>query len=196
MFKRILSRFFGIMRSKKYYKQYSQSDFELLINELKESYVHFCLNQHGHRSVGGNVYGNHIFIWNSVLRSSEYTYWIGLAKFFDKSTFKDKISIYNFRVNNFSNDEADLIKKLKKLRDKWLAHHNIKALKDFAGFLSEIGFKPQDNEKLFEIAISKTMDVGKIFNMAENFQNSFQQINTTVKGEINNWLKGFNCRNN
>ncbi|OGJ05868.1 hypothetical protein A2192_01315 [Candidatus Nomurabacteria bacterium RIFOXYA1_FULL_35_17] len=172
-------------------------EFGILIQDLADVYMAFCLNRIMHQEVKDRIYGDHAFIWNPILRSLEKGYLLGLARIFDKQFDrpdepKNVISIYYFLDYKFTKHE-ETISKIKKVRNKFLAHSDKETLKDLEKFIKDLKFESDrsDIESLFN-AIIEVLDEIKInFGFNKNIKNYFEQLKEDIIIKFDKFLGGF-----
>lgn len=124
-----------------------QKEFEILVKSLALAHHHFSLNQIIHEEIGGKLYADHKFFWNTIQLGLEQSYLLGLAKFFERPKELDEtISVYYF----FDFGHNDLINKLKKIRNKMISHHDKKVTNP--SFLEDLKMTPEDVKILFNLA--------------------------------------------
>lgn len=182
-----------------------KDDFKILIEDLLFTYRQFSLNRIGHKKVKTALYRRHRFIWDSVLVSLEREYFIGLARFFDKTREKSKkpkpISVYGFLGYQYKfRGQQLVIKKIIKLRHKWLVHLDVSKMRKWNEFITkEINFRSippyKAIEPLFE-AVIKVMDKNKIkFGVTKNLLDSFNKEKKEAEKEFNEWVRVFRKTN-
>ena len=69
---------------------------------------------------------------------------IEMAKIFDLSNTQPNLTVYSFLGTNYpwKSEHQDTIKSLKKFRDKYLMHNDLKTIKNFSHFLTELNLTP------------------------------------------------------
>ena len=176
-------------------------DFKILIDDLLFTYRQFSLNRIGHKKIKTAVYRRYRFVWDSMLVSLEREYLIGLARFFDKTRQKSKrpkpISIYRFLGYQYKFPGQQLvIKKITKLRHKWLAHLDVSEMRKWKKFIKrEINFQSlppyRTIEPLFEVVIKVVDQNRRKFGVTNNLINSFGQKKKEAEDKFNEWFRVF-----
>ena len=167
------------------------SDFKIFVENFLFTYRQFCLNEFLHEKVDSDLYKKYIMTWNTILLSLETDYLMGLAKVFDRSGETGQtISVYYFLDHNFTAHQ-DLISKIKKLRNKFFAHLDVRKMRDKEDFLKENQLNRGEISDLFKTINNVVAKLGKEFNLTEDFQEIFSQTRDEARNEGDTWLQPF-----
>jgi hypothetical protein len=166
-------------------------DFKIFVENFLFAYRQFCLNEVLHEKIDSELYKKYIATWNTILLSLEANYLLGLAKVFDKSGESGQtISIYYFLDNNFAVYE-NLIGKIRKLRNKYFVHLDVKKMRDKEDFLKENQLNRNEIRGLFETIIDVVDKLGKDLTLNEDFKKIFNQTKEETLNESDVWLQPF-----
>ena len=166
-------------------------DFKIFVENFLFTYRQFCLNEFLHEKVDSDLYKKYITTWNTILLSLETDYLMGLAKVFDRSGETGQtISIYYFLDHSFTAHE-NLISKIRKLRNKFFAHLDVKKMRDKEDFLKENQLSRNEIHDLFKTVNGVVAKLGKEFNLTEDFQGTFDQTRVEARNEGDRWLQPF-----
>lgn len=166
-------------------------DFKIFVENFLFTYRQFCLNEFLHEKVDSDLYKKYVATWNTILLSLEADYLLGLAKVFDKAGETGQtISIYYF-LDHIFDSYGDLIGKIRKLRNKFFAHLDVKKMRDKEDFLKENQMNRTEIHDLFKTINNVVMKLGKEFGLAENFDTMFVQIQKEAREEGDKWLQPF-----
>lgn len=167
------------------------NDFKTFVENFLFAYRQFCLNEFLHEKVDSDLYKKYIATWNTVLLSLEADYLLGLAKVFDRAGESGQtISIYYFLDHNFSSHEI-LIGKIRKLRNKFFAHLDVKKMRDKEEFLKENQLNRDEIHDLFKTINDVISRLGTEFGLSENFRQMFDQTRKEARNEGDKWLQPF-----
>ena len=166
-------------------------DFKIFVENFLFTYRQFCLNEFLHEKVDSDLYKKYITTWNTILLSLEADYLLGLAKIFDRSReVGQTISIYYFLDHNFTAHEK-IIDKIRKLRNKFFAHLDVKKMRDKEDFLEENQLNRNEIHDLFKTINNVVVKLGKEFNLTEEFEVMFNQTQEEARSEGDKWLGPF-----
>lgn len=167
------------------------NDFKIFIENFLFGYRQFCLNEFLHEKVDSDLYRKYITTWNTILLSLEADYLLGLAKVFDRSGESGQtISIYYFLDHDFISHEV-LIGKIRKLRNKFFAHLDVKKMNNKEKFLKENQLNRSEIHDLFKTINGVVDKLGKEFNLTKDFKQIFEQTREEARNEGDKWLQSF-----
>lgn len=135
-----------------------QKEFELLVKSLAMAIHSFYLRQIINEELSKEIYTKNRFLWDTISLGLEQSYLIGLAKFFERPRELDEsISVYYF----FDFGNNDSINKIKKFRNKLIAHHDKKLTND--SFLEDLRMNDSEIEEMFAMAMQAIEDLKEKF---------------------------------
>lgn len=138
-----------------------QKEFELLVSSLALAIHRFYLKQVINEELTEAQYLRNRFFWDTISLSLEQSYLIGLAKFFEKpKEINETISIYYF----YDFGKNSLIDKIKKFRNKLIAHHDKNLI--HTSFIEKLKITEEEIKSLFDTGTQ----------LVENLKNEFGYI--------------------
>lgn len=167
------------------------NDFKIFVENFFFGYRQFCLNEFLHEKVDSDLYKKHIATWNTLLLSLETNYLLVLAKVFDRAVESGQtISIYYFLDYDFSSHEI-LISKIRKLRNKFFVHLDVKKMRDKEEFLKKNHLNRDEIHDLFKTINDVVSRLGTGFGLLEDFKQMFDQTREEMRSEGDKWLQLF-----
>jgi hypothetical protein len=173
--------------------------FTIFINDLSKAYREFCLNRIMHKEVDSKLYHKFKTTWDTILVGLEKSYFLGLARLFDKYKLRGKeenISIYFFLDYSFIKHDKT-IRKLEKLRNKMLVHSDLETMLNLENFLKNLNFKQDrsDIESLFNTTIETADLIKRNFGLRQDLKRHFKKEKESVQKGFDKWFKVFKKRN-
>lgn len=166
-----------------------EDDFGFFVGSVLFAYQEFCLNRTLHK-VLTDQYRIHKEVWNHLLLSGEECYLLGLAKCFDRHRDKP-LSLYHFDKTLTFPSHKSTIEKILDWRDKWIAHYDRSATRQFDTFLQERGLSVQELEALFITVISTCEERRKHFGLPGDLISEFAQRKQAIEDEAIKWAALF-----
>lgn len=167
-------------------------EFKILVGNLLFTYREYCLNRVAHQKIDTELYQKFLPTWNTILLGLEEAYLLGLAKFFDKNQKYKPASIYYFLSDQYKFvGHQRIINKIKKLRDRLLAHYDAKTMRKIGSFLKKVHIQPDKINLLFNKAI-ETVDSYRLgFELDNNLKERFAQEKQRIENEFVKLLEVF-----
>lgn len=159
-------------------------DFITFVECLSGAYCCYCLNQFMHKELnnGDKRYRRYVEYWNLSLRSTQFQYLVSLAKIFGRPD-EMSVTVYHFLDYKFEKYER-LLADLKKLRDKYLVHLDIKATRNLEDFLKKLDVKRDKFKPLFNLLIQETVRLARHYKVQGDLRKSFQMGAVRVRKEF------------
>ena len=163
-------------------------DFDEFVGNLLFAYKQFCFSTRFSEKIKNR--NSLPLFWFTISLSLRRGYLSELSKLFEKQNgkFDDVLSIYYLLDYEFS-DNLETIEKLKKLRNKFLMHHDIKTSRELDEFMKELDLSPKEIQNLF----IKTFEVVERLRIQYNISGSthilFQDVENQVEKEIDQILE-------
>src|ERR1035437_1548321 len=164
-----------------------EKDFDIFVNKLLSAYQQFCLDEIIHLEVKTNYYRRFKKTWDITLSSLELGYLIELAKIFESQRSDETITIYYFLDYKFK-EYYGTIEKLKKLRNKFLAHTDVKTMRDLKKFMDSVKLKRSEIRLLFKKTIEVIDTMKTTFGLTENLVQRFEDEKKSIEEEFKSFV--------
>lgn len=123
------------------------------------------------------TYKKNEYFWAHVMDALLFAYSAGLAKLTEKQNkWDDKVVSIFYLLEYELENSNDIIKKLKKLRNKVLFHHDLKTALNAKKFLSKLNLKYIDIENLFSELVKIIDKIAPNFSTSPNFQGRYEKM--------------------
>ena len=151
-------------------------DFDEFVGNLLLAYKQFCFSTRFSEKLKNHNFAPLDLFWFTTLLSLRKGYLSELSKLFEKQNgkFEDVLSIYYLLDYEFA-EHSSTIEKLKKLRNKFLMHHDLKTIREFDKFMKELDLSPKNIQDLFI----------KTFEVVERIR-----VQYSISGELGPLFKG------
>jgi len=169
----------------------NDKDFDILVGKILFGYEQFCLNKFLHDKVKNPYYKNYQVVWDKILVSLEVGFWLELAKTFEKpnENFSKTLSIY-YLPNICFKGYIRKLEKIRKLRNKAIGHNDLKTLRNWEKFLTKLGLKIDDAEKIFERTIEVLDKFCKTYiSSSENLKSRFDKAKLDIQNSVESFIK-------
>ncbi len=126
-------------------------ELRIFLDNLNFAYLQFCFLEKIRENISEQIFRKNPLFWNTVRISLLRCYLSELSKIFEKqkNKFDSVLSIYYLMDFEFRGYKNTLIK-LKKLRDKFLAHTDLAVSCDIEQFIKKLDLKPEEINQLFK----------------------------------------------
>jgi len=132
----------------------------------------------------------HRFLF-TIRQSLTQSFVIEVAKIFDSSKTQPNLTIYNLLGTNYpwKTKHNKTITSLKKFRNKYLMHNDLKTSQNFNNFLKNINLKPADVMNLLSEAFTQLEKISKTDKRLKLGVNSMNSVKNRVEKSFNDFLK-------
>lgn len=155
-----------------------QKIFDEFIKNLDLAFMQFYVWKSLRNQAFNTVYSKDRLFWVSIEDSLLNSFSVGLAKLVEKKGRPDRdvLSIfYLIEKSEFKNSD-ETIEKMQKLRNKFLVHNDIATCLNVETFLSDLGLKFKDMEKLFNEIIDVLEKIKHKFGDSTDLRNRYKEI--------------------
>lgn len=165
-------------------------DFDNFIGNLLFAYKQFCFSTLFSERLKDYKNNNMQLFWFTTLLSLRRGYLGELSKIFERQNgkFEDVLSIYYLLDYEFS-EHSDTIEKLRKLRNKFLMHHDLKTSRELDLFMEELNLTPKNIQDLFIKTIEVLERLRIQFGVSGEILTLFKEVEVKIELEVSEVLK-------
>jgi len=166
-----------------------EKNFDYLVGQVTLAYKQFLLFKELRKPSNRKLLNSHGYFFKVILPTLSISFLSNLSKILEAPHgFDETVSIFTITKQRFV-DQEEIISKIKKLRNKVLAHNDMKTLQDLDKFMRELQLKNENIEDLFIQIIDYLNEQRVHFGLSGEFAYFKDQLPEYAKRSVDDLLK-------